>query len=163
MTLNSYINSFSSPKKLIPTSFHASSFKPHRIHGWHISLYNIYIYHKNQPNVGNYTIHGSYENMILDNIFQQLHVVVSSFQLLTCFMYQPRGMVSFLQKVQIKILLQSCDKTDIPTRDIWEQHASSTKNTNIKHNRDEFYHGGPQKTIPARMALVSFDLKINIM
>ena len=28
----------------------------HRIHVWYIS----YIYHKDQPNVGKYTIHGSY-------------------------------------------------------------------------------------------------------
>ena len=31
----------------------------HRIYVWYIYIYN-YIYHKNQPNVAKYTIHGSY-------------------------------------------------------------------------------------------------------
>ena len=36
-----------------------AGFQSHRIHGTGIFTY---IYHKNQPNVGKYTIHGSYGN-----------------------------------------------------------------------------------------------------
>ena len=36
-----------------------STIMPHRIHVWYMYLI-IYIYHKNQPNVGKYTIHGWY-------------------------------------------------------------------------------------------------------
>ena len=47
---------------------------PHRIHG--IGIFT-YIYHKNQPNVGKYTIHGSYGYLQMYGHLKDLLVLTS--------------------------------------------------------------------------------------
>ena len=47
------------PWKIIPQEVDNSSLPIGPMYGIYIYIYT-YIYHKNQPNVGNYTIHGSY-------------------------------------------------------------------------------------------------------